>query len=585
MKFKLLIVEDEAPMRTLLSRILSKEGYQVTGVEGYEAGFQLMKTQTFDLVFCDIMLGDKSGLKLLEDLRKKGDMTYVVMITGQPTLKTAQKAIRHGAFDFLTKPILRDALLRAAESAIKHKTLRDEKERLQANLEAIFRSVDDTIITVDSNFNLLEINESAHTLCKIHPGLIGQPFAPNKKVCRGHCVETINQAFHSRKKTESRRIHCHKQDNPKQVVKIKASPLTTNTGAFSGAVMVVSDETKMVSMEKALAGRRKFHRLVGQSQPMQHLFRLIEDLANVETTTLIIGQSGTGKELVAEAIHNQGTRKNGPMVRVNCAALTETLLESELFGHVRGAFTGAIQERVGRFQLADKGTLFLDEIGDISPALQVRLLRVLQEKNFEPVGGTTTLKVDVRVIAATNKDLSQLVKEGLFREDLLYRLKVVEIRIPPLRERKEDIPLLTEHFIQKFQSHFQKDIEKLSDSAIQALMNHAWPGNVRELEHAIEHAFVVCRHDTIDLEHLPINLHQTVQHQTVQHQTIEPSFATTSQNGEPKTEAERLYQALETTNWRREEAADLMGMSRSTFFRRIKKHGIKKREFSHKLKD
>ena len=306
---------------------------------------------------------------------------------------------------------------------------------------------------------------------------------------------------------------------------------------------------------------------------------------HVETTTLIIGQSGTGKELVAEAIHNQGTRKNGPMVRVNCAALTETLLESELFGHVRGAFTGAIQERVGRFQLADKGTLFLDEIGDISPALQVRLLRVLQEKNFEPVGGTTTLKVDVRVIAATNKDLSQLVKEGLFREDLLYRLKVVEIRIPPLRERKEDIPLLTEHFIQKFQSHFQKDIEKLSDSAIQALMNHAWPGNVRELEHAIEHAFVVCRHDTIDLEHLPINLHQTVQHQTVQHQTIEPSFATTSQNGEPKTEAERLYQALETTNWRREEAADLMGMSRSTFFRRIKKHGIKKREFSHKLKD
>jgi transcriptional regulator with PAS, ATPase and Fis domain len=295
---------------------------------------------------------------------------------------------------------------------------------------------------------------------------------------------------------------------------------------------------------------------------MQEIYSLIELLSNVETTVLITGESGTGKELIAEALHYKGNRCLNPIVKVNCSALSENLLESELFGHIRGSFTGAIKDKTGRFQIADKGTIFLDEIADISPKIQIKLLRVLQEKEFERVGDSTTIKVDVRVITATNQDLSKKVKRGEFREDLYYRLNVMRIPIPPLRERRDDIPFLIEHFIKKFNNKFNKKIKTISADVEKLFMEYSWPGNVRELEHTIEHGFILCKQSAITPEHLPFEL-KTI--------AIQPSLS--HNNGEID-DPQIILQALERTDWNKAKAAQLLGISRRTIYRKIKEYNI-----------
>ena len=260
-------------------------------------------------------------------------------------------------------------------------------------------------------------------------------------------------------------------------------------------------ETK--NLREQLTERYRFDNIVGSSPEMQTVFKAIAQVAKSRATVLITGESGTGKELVAAAIHHQSARAGGPFVRLHCAALAENLLESELFGHERGAFTGADRRREGRFKQADNGTLFLDEISEISPSMQVKLLRVLQEREFERVGGNETLKVDVRLIAATNRDLKDMVKKGLFREDLFYRLNVVNIRMPALRERSSDIPLIAAHFLRKYAEENGKAITRFSDAALARLAGYDWPGNVRELENVIERAVVIAEADTIEPQHLP----------------------------------------------------------------------------------
>ena len=567
MKGKILVVDDEPGIRETFTRILSDEGYETEAAESYMAGLKKLEETRFDMVFSDIMLGKETGLDLLKVIRKKNIDVYIVMVTGHPSIASAQEAIRQGAFDYLTKPVPLESLLRIAGLALSHKTIRDEKRQLRSNLEAIFRSVGDTMITVDGRFNLLEVNEAAGRLCAIHHADAGKTFHIQEDHCQGPCIEVLNKAFHGKKKAEGRRIICHRADIPNQVVHVTASPLLDNAGAVSGAVMVVRDETRLATMEKAMEERHRLHRLIGQSRVMHSLFSLIKDLADVETTVLITGESGTGKELVAEAIHEQGIRKGRPFIQVNCAALPETLLESELFGHVRGAFTGAIKDKVGRFQLADKGTIFLDEIGDTSPAMQLRLLRVLQEKCFERVGAEKTTKVDVRVLTATNRELPKLIAEGKFREDLYYRIKVMQVRIPSLHERREDLPLLVDHFIGRFNKKFKKRIEGVSETVLQIFLNHPWPGNVRELEHTIEHAFVVSRDPVIDLQHLPR------EYQEMLPTVILPEHLPDGSKSEEKS----IREALLKTNWKRGEAADLIKMSRSTLYRKMKHYNILKK--------
>jgi transcriptional regulator with PAS, ATPase and Fis domain len=289
---------------------------------------------------------------------------------------------------------------------------------------------------------------------------------------------------------------------------------------------------------------------------MRKLYNLTEALANVQTTVLINGESGTGKELVAAALHFAGGRAKGPFVKVNCSALSESLLESELFGHVRGAFTGATADKIGRFQMAHRGTLFLDEIGDISPAVQMRLLRVLQEREFERVGDSTSIKVDVRIVTATNQNLSEKVAQGTFRQDLYYRLNVVRMELPPLRERAEDISLLAAHFLTKFNLKFSKNIQAFSDDVLQMFRQHLWPGNVRELEHAVEHAVILSKNNIITEQYLPQDLIDSVK--GVKHASSKPDHRPS------------LAEALALCNGNITHAARLLGVSRPTIYRYMK---------------
>lgn len=294
---------------------------------------------------------------------------------------------------------------------------------------------------------------------------------------------------------------------------------------------------------------------------MQKIYSLIEDLADVQTTVLITGKSGTGKELVAEAIHYKGKRSNKSLVKVNCSALSENLLESELFGHVKGAFTGADRDKTGRFQKADRGTIFLDEIGDISQRMQLRLLRVIQEKVLERVGDSTPVKVDIRVIAATNQNLSKKVKLGQFRKDLYYRLKVVEVALPALRDRKDDIPLLVEHYLRTFNNKFNKNIEAVTNSVMEIFMSYDWPGNVRELENALEHSFILCHQNTICDNHLPNEL-------------IDLSNAKAPSITDTESESTAIIEALRRAGWNKSKAARLLGITVRTVYRKIEKYNI-----------
>ena len=296
----------------------------------------------------------------------------------------------------------------------------------------------------------------------------------------------------------------------RKVLQFQTTKLPTREGRPPSAVLLFRDITELVTLRENLERRYRLHNLVGKSKPMQEIFELITEVADSDATVLIEGESGTGKELVARAIHHLGPRSAGPYVAVNCSALAEGVLESELFGHVQGAFTGATRDKRGRFEAAAGGTIFLDEIGDVAPAIQVKLLRVLQQRVIERVGSEESVPVDIRVIAATNRPLAEMVAEGSFRRDFYYRLRVVPIHLPPLRERRDDLPLLAQHFVERFREETGRNVEGLDPEATSLLLDYPWPGNVRELENAIEYAFVKVRGGLIGPEHLPPELRDPV---------------------------------------------------------------------------
>lgn len=336
-------------------------------------------------------------------------------------------------------------------------------------------------------------------------------------------------------------------------------------------LMVCQLETEVSFLRSELT--KKYKNMVGKSESFQEIIHLIERVSQTNVNVLITGESGTGKEVAAVAIHQNSPRKNGPFVPVNCAALPEQLLESELFGHEKGAFTGAYSRKIGRFELADNGTIFLDEIGEIPLNMQVKLLRVLQEKSFERVGGTETLTVNVRVIAATNRQLEEAIKEGKFREDLYYRLNVVPIHMPPLRERHEDIPLLAEHFLQKLKPTY--GAKRISPAALELLQRYNWPGNIRELQNIIERAVIICRGDEILPEHLPNEIRGT---QAESESGIVINFPDKGVSLE-EVEKHLLIKALEKSKGNQSKAAELLGITRSAFIYRSQKYGILKSQF------
>ena len=441
-----------------------------------------------------------------------------------------------------------------------------EKEQNRRNLEAIFRSVNDAIITVDKHRHIIAANDATREICGMEPQeIVGRKFDQIKSYCAQSCYEALKEILGTEKTIKDYRLECRKQNRPHQIVTISSSPLRDNTDKNIGTVLVIRDLTRVAEMEGELRARYNLHNMVGKSHQMQSIFHLLDELINTDTAVLITGETGTGKELIAKALHYGGARAAKPMVTVNCSALPENLLESELFGHVRGAFTGASKDRVGRFQAAHGGTLFLDEVGDIAPNLQLKLLRVLQEKTFERVGDSTTYPVDVRVIAATNCDLKKRVSLGEFREDLYYRLKVLEIALPPVRERREDIPLLIDHFLTLFNKSYNKNIERISEDALRIFMIYPWPGNVRELQHAIEHAFVLCNNLTITLEHLPVE---------IKDYSPQEAPAPAERLKISALQPPDILQALVKTGWNKAKAARLLGISRPTLYQLIHLHNL-----------
>lgn len=561
MKARILVVDDEESLRYTFRKFLLDEGHAVETASSFEEGLGKLDAHAFDLIFADILIGERTGIDFLREVASRGLNCPVVMITGYPNVETASEAVRLGAFDYLSKPVLYDTIIHVTATALKHKQLIDEREAYRAKLESIFRSVRDAIVTVDREMTVIECNDAVAGVCGYsRQEALGRPLAELATGCSGQCVDAVARTIRTAEPHEISRLECFRTGKT-QIVNITVMPLE-HSGGPDGAVMVIRDETRVVELERSSGERAGLHNIVGRSEAMQRIYGLIDSLSDVDTTVLITGESGTGKELVADALHYQGARRDRPLVKVNCSALSESLLESELFGHVRGAFTGAVRDKIGRFEMADGGTIFLDEIGDVSPSVQAKLLRALQEKTIERVGDNRPLKVDVRIIAATNKDLSQMVKSGGFREDLFYRLKVVTLALPPLRDRREDIPLLTGHFIALFNRKFKRQVKAVSGDVLKAFLQCRWRGNVRELEHVLEHAFILCRNEIITMEHLPTDFCGSAAGTAV------------SAGGGAADDRSRILGALEKAGGNKAKAARILGIGRRTLYRKLEELGM-----------
>ena len=459
-----------------------------------------------------------------------------------------------------------------AETALGKATM--EKEQYRLNLEATFRSIPDAIITVDSDLRVIATNNSARVLFGIDRNqdrgkdlekLIGIPGYP--------CVSVLRQILKTNKPVRGYEIKLEAPSFGERMVEINCSPLIDQDKRHSGAVLVVRDVSRIADLEKRLQERHGFRGIVGRSGIMQDIYHLLEQLSSLDSIVLILGESGTGKELVADALHYGGSRAGEPFIKVNCSALSENLLESELFGHVRGAFTGAVRDKIGRIQAAQGGTLFLDEIGDISPLIQLKLLRFLEQKEYERVGESTTYSANVRIIAATNARLHEAVKQGVFREDLYYRLNVMPVSLPSLRQRKADIPLLVEHFLDIFSSQFNKSFDRLSNEVMDLFMGYQWPGNIRELRHVLEHACILAPGGEIAIRHIRKDL--VDQMRASGFSDSEPVAKYSPSLSMPrKAGKEDILIALERCGGNKARAARQLGIHRATLYRKLKAWGV-----------
>lgn len=434
--------------------------------------------------------------------------------------------------------------------------------------QAILESISDGVFTVDHDWRVTSFNRAAEEITGIpREEAVGRRCCEvfRASMCETECA--LRQTMDSGKPIINKAAFFVDANGQRIPVSVSTALLRDAEGEIAGGVETFRDLSLVEELRKEIEQRYEVADMVSRSASMRKLFDVLPQVAASDATVVVEGETGTGKELLARALHNLSPRKDGPFVAVNCGALPDTLLESELFGYKAGAFTGADKDKPGRFALAEGGTLFLDEIGDVSAALQVRLLRVLQERAYEPLGGTEAIKAEVRVIAATNKNLAQLVKEGQFRQDLYYRLNVVRLELPPLRKRKEDIPLLAERFIRRFNRTQGRAIEGISPEAVGLLMAHDYPGNIRELENIIEHAFVICSGTTINACCLPESM--------AGRGPVTPEIpAARLASAVKAAEAQAILDALQRSSGDRSKAARALGMHKSTFFRKARALGL-----------
>jgi two-component system, NtrC family, response regulator HydG len=438
----------------------------------------------------------------------------------------------------------------------------------------IVETMMDGLMVVDGDGMIVSVNRATEAITGYtREELIGSPCTIlNCDNCSARCgVDTsFSCDLFDSKRVERRKCNMRRKDGTMAPIMKNASALLSNDGRVTGAVETLMDLSEIVERDQRIArlssilkGKDRFQGIIGKCRAMQSVFDLITDAAQSDAPIIIYGESGTGKELVAAAIHDLGRRKQGPFVKVNCAALSESLLESELFGHVKGAYTGAGKTRKGRFELAHKGDIFLDEIGDIPLSMQVKILRVLQEKEFERVGDSVPTRADARIISATHRDLPDMIGKNQFREDLFYRLNVIPIRLPPLRERVEDLPLLVHHLLEENRLKTGKDIYDISQEAMEMLMRYHWPGNIRELINAFDYAFVVCRTSYIEAANLPETMAGNARGLRETHTRQNPG------------ELELVMNALRRSGGKKTEAARLLGISRQALWKKMVKLRVK----------
>jgi len=435
---------------------------------------------------------------------------------------------------------------------------------LEKHYRIILDSIADGVFTVDMNWKITSFNKAAENITGIKKKeAIGRQCSKvfRANVCENGCI--LRHTIKTEKPVVNMPVHIIRADNKSIPISVNTTLLRNDDGRVIGGVETFSDLSDVNKLRRVILKQQSFDDIVSKNSKMVKLFSLLPQIAKSHSTVLLEGATGTGKEVFARAIHNHSRNRNGPFVAINCGALPDTLSESELFGYKAGAFTDAKKDKRGRFAMAQNGTIFLDEISDISKAVQIRLLRVLSEKVYEPLGSTKTVKTNTRIIAATHQNLEKLVEEKKFRADLYFRVDIIKLSLPKLSERKEDIPLLVNHFIEQFNHLTGKKIVDMTREALAALILYDWPGNVRELENAIEHAFVLCRGELIRLQHLPERF-------------VPENGTMLLPTGLTLKEVERhtVHQALERNQWKRMTTARELGIDKNTLRQKIKRYGL-----------
>ncbi|MBL8152275.1 MAG: sigma-54-dependent Fis family transcriptional regulator, partial [Blastocatellia bacterium] len=502
---KALIVDDEADMRLILQTVMRARGYEVNVCVSAEDAWEMYQKEYFPLVILDWLLPGIDGLQLCQKMRTlpHGDLSVILMVTGKKRPEDLQQVLQAGADDYLAKPVdlqMMNVRLSIAEQQVKNllkrKMAEEERQKTYEDMLSILNQLRIGTAMTDEEGRVTFLSQAAESLLgRQKEEAVGKPWKLLFKLQEEEDKKFQQMFDLPSKNGEKLPINIEKERGQKYwiEVEVREDPRSTKR-----KILHFYDVTEIADLRRLLDEKSQFESLVGKSDPMKVLYQKIQDVASVDATVLVEGETGTGKELVARAIHSVSHRKAKPFIAVNCAGLTESLLASQLFGHKKGAFTGAVQDQQGLFEAANGGTLFLDEIGDIPMLVQTHLLRVLQEKEIVRLGESKPRKIDVRVVAATHRNLAEEVEKGTFRQDLLYRIRVARINIPSLRERKEDIPLLVGSFLSQSRASIGKKVHEFSNDALRLLMAHNWPGNVRELKNTIERAIILSDTNLID---------------------------------------------------------------------------------------
>jgi len=565
-------VDDTPENLSILRKLLTDKGYQVRPALNGEIALKAIATQAPDLILLDIMMPGMDGYEICAILKSNEETARIpiIFISALTEVEGILRAFQSGGVDYITKPFRSEEVLARVQTHLELQNAIHEKEAAHTMLQTIMDSIENVIVTVDNQLRVINTNKPLASICGDVPGDT-RSFQQRLLDGSGPCAELLQKVFEQQKPVKEYRVECSCGGQNGKTLVLNAAPLAGEHSELDGAVLVVRDISRLAELEKNLLEKHSYHNIIGKSEVMQQIYSLLEQTADLDINVLICGASGTGKELIADAVHYASSRAKKPFIKVNCAALSESLLESELFGHVSGAFTGAVKDRIGRCQAAEGGTLFLDEIGDISPIFQAKLLRFLEQKEFERIGDSTTIKADVRVVAATNQDLQKKVENKEFREDLYYRLKNILIRLPPLRERSDDIPLLISHFVKTSRKSMNKNIQGLSSEVNKLFLHYPWPGNIRELRSIIHFGCALCPGETIECEHLPSEFLAAA---TLERSAKMAVDLVDQPLAQPASEKDAILETLAKTDWNKAKTARLLGMSRATLYSKLLKYGI-----------